>query len=81
MSLSPSSELNLVLTAFGVGGRLAQSGEDLDADCAGFANSKGAHALADTGGSTRSITAADRESNRLRERMHVWHSTFLSQEG
>lgn len=59
-------------------GRKAAKG--LDADCAAFAMSKGSHALADTGGSTRSITAADRESNRLRGRMHVWHGTYLSQE-
>lgn len=60
------------------GEQRAQSGEDLDADCTGLMKSKSL-TLSQTLEALRCIIAADRESNRLRGRMRMWHRTYLSQ--
>lgn len=69
-SVSPSSSLP-------PGEQRAQSSEDLDADCTGLMKSKSL-TLSQTLEALRCIIAADRESNRLRERMRTWHRTHLS---
>lgn len=59
------------------GEQRAQSSEDLDADCTGLMKSKSL-TLSQTLEALRCIIAADRESNRLREGMRMWHRTYLS---
>lgn len=72
---SPGSELSL--PPLPPREQRAQSSKDLDADCTGLMKSKSL-TLSQTLEALRCIIAADRESNRLRERMRMWHRTYLS---